>query len=171
MSIWRYIKESIMGRPRFCRLRPRRFWSTDSWHTEVEFLRGLERYPEDTELIGDFNKLEKAVDATNPNYMDILIYKWFEQPSPHSRMSRIIPNGDYTRVSNPDEILAKLFDLSLEHTVKGIEFVYNDDYKSWDAILFIEESKDGTTNLTGNFLTRFYEFMTKHGVGKRCASS
>ena len=171
MSIWTYIKESIMGSPKFCRLRPRRWSSTASWKPEVEFLRGLERYPKDTELIGDFNKMVEKVDATNPNYMDILIYKWFDQPDFHSYMSRILANGDYTRVPNPDEILAKLFDLSLEHTIKGMEFIYNDDYKSWDAILFIEESKDGTTNMTGDFLARLYEFMTKHGVGKQCASS
>ena len=121
---------------------------------EWKFLTGLKRLPTDEELVADFTKM---VERTKMKFGTILIYKWSGMIT--TTRTRINP-GDTPYPAKAENIISTLFDLSFGNSIRGVEFVGS--AKFYDIIIYVEESKDGTTNITPLFMDFINGFMENH---------
>ncbi len=118
---------------------------------EWKFLTGLKRLPTDEELVADFTKMAKR---TKMKFGTILIYKWSGMIT--TTRTQINP-GDTPYLVKTEDIVSSLFDLSFGNSIRGVEFVGSKMF--YDIVIYVEESKDGTTNITPLFMDFIHGFM------------
>jgi len=127
-----------------------RFLSFEEW----KFFSGLKRLPTDEELVADFTKMSER---TKMKFDTIMIYRCIGTV----RTTRIQTNpGDTPRPAKMEDILSTFFDLSFGNSIRGIEFAGSVSY--YDIIIYVEESLDGTTNITPMFMDFIKEFWETH---------
>ena len=121
---------------------------------EMKFLTGLKRLPTDEEIVTDFTKMAKK---TKLKFGTIMVCRWRGTVRP----TRIQTNpGDTPRPAKMEDILSTFFDLSFGNSIRGIEFAGSVSY--YDIIIYVEESLDGTTNITPKFMDFIKEFWETH---------
>jgi len=151
------------GRNPFCRKLPLYSFSVpEMWRKgghylmfeEHKFLSGLQRLPTDEELVSGFAKM---VGKTKMKFDTIMIYRW----SGTVRTTRIQTNpGDTPYPAKTEDIVSTFFDLSFGNSIRGVSFIGVETY--YDIVIYVEESKDGTTNITPLFMDFIHGFMESH---------
>ena len=118
---------------------------------EKKFLSELERLPTDEDLVAGFTKM---VERTKLKFGTIMIYRWNGTVS----TTRIkINSGDTPYPAKTENVISTLFDLSFGNSIRGVGFVGGNMF--YDIVIYVEESKDGTTNITPLFMDFIYGFM------------
>lgn len=121
---------------------------------EHKFLSELKRLPTDEELVSGFVKM---AGKTKMRFDTIMIYRWSGTVS----TTRIQTNpGDTPYPAKTENIVSTLFDLSFGNSIRGVEFIGAETY--YDIVIYVEESKDGTTNITPLFMDFIHGFLENH---------
>ena len=121
-------------------------WRSCGYLPESErgFLRSLRKFPTDGELVSAF------AGFSGWNVERIFVYKW---------------DGGTTAASfsgGAVSVVPALFDMSLGNTIRAVEFIeilHKNCSSSHVVAIYVEESKDGQTNITPRFVEFLHESM------------
>ena len=112
--------------------------------SEMGFLRSLRKFPTDGELVSAF------AGFSGWNVERIFVYKW---------------DGGTTAASfsgGAVSVVPALFDMSLGNTIRAVEFIeilHKGCSSSHVVAIYVEDSKDGKTNITPEFVEFLHESM------------
>lgn len=151
------VKEWLgFGRRSFCKKLPAklvpvmgkhgRYLSFEEW----KFLSGLKMLPTDEDLVAD---LTKMAERTKMKFGTILIYRRDGTVS----TTRVQFNSGPLKTEN---VVSTFFDLSFGNNICGVEFIGAGTF--YDIVIYVEESKDGMTNITPMFMDFIRGFIENH---------